>query len=223
MWINGTFGKGEPSLIHIRCFSVGPIGTNCYVVQNDRGDAFVVDVGYECDPILEAVRTLSVSHILLTHGHYDHIGGVAKLKEATKAKVCIHDVEADWLTDPALNLSQYGGDHIPWPVDGPTPDVLLQSDQTLNLLDEEIQVRPTPGHSPGHVSFVMGDVVFGGDALFLGSIGRTDLPYGDHTQLMHSIKSQLLTLPDTTTVLPGHGPQTTIGDERRTNPFLSNL
>lgn len=210
-------------LIHIQSFSIGPIGTNCYVIYNDSGEAFVVDVGYECAPLLDAVRDLSVSHILLTHGHYDHIGGVAQLKDATGAKVCIHHLEKDWLTDPSLNLSQQSAAFLPWTVEGPAPDELLRDGQKLSLLGETIEVRHTPGHSPGHVSFIMGGVVFGGDALFHGSIGRTDLPYGSHDQLMESIRTQLLTLPGSTTVLPGHGPATTVTQEAETNPFLLDL
>lgn len=207
-------------MIHIRSISVGPIATNCYVVHDDDGAAFIVDAGYEYELILQAVQELNVSHILLTHGHFDHIGGVAKLKEATDAEVCIHSLEADWLLEPGLNLSGERSEYTPWPVTGPKADTFLEDGERLSLLGEQIEVRHTPGHSPGHVSFVMGDVLFGGDALFHGSVGRTDLPGGDHDQLITSIRTKLLTLPSSTTVLPGHGPPTTIADEAQSNPFL---
>ena len=208
-------------MVHIRALQVGPIATNCYVVHDENGLAFLVDAGYEYDVILEALRGLELTHILLTHAHFDHIGGAAKLKEATGARLLVHAAEADWLTDPRLNLSYARSEYIPWPVEGPPADELLEDGQRLRLLGEEIEVRHTPGHSPGHVSYVMGDVVFGGDALFHGSIGRTDLPGGDGPTLLRSIRTRLFTLDPAVTVLPGHGPPTTIGRERSENPFLA--
>lgn len=207
-------------MVHIRALEVGPIATNCYLVHNEAGKAFIVDAGYEVDLILAAIRDLELTHILITHAHFDHIGGVARLKAETGASVLIHHIEAEWLTDPQLNMSAIRSEFTPWPVEGPSADELLEDGQILSLLGERIEVRHTPGHSPGHVSYVMGDVVFGGDALFYGSIGRTDLPGGDHRTLVRSIRDKLLTLPASTTVLPGHGPPTTVGAERESNPFL---
>ena len=207
-------------MVRIRSLAVGPVATNCYVVSDDEGNAFVVDPGYEYEPILEAIEGLRVSHILLTHAHFDHIGGVRAVKERTGALVLIHELEADWLVDPRLNLSAYRSEFCPWEVCGPPADRTLRDGDVIRLLSETIEARHTPGHSPGHVSYVMGDVVFGGDALFYGSVGRTDLPGGDGPALIRSIREKLLTLPPATSVLPGHGPPTTIGDEARTNPFL---
>lgn len=218
-----TSRKGEDTIIRIRSLEIGPLATNCYVVHNDDGQAFIVDAGYEYERILDAVQGFNVSHILLTHAHFDHIGGVEEVKKATGATVCVHSNEARWLTDPSLNLSMQSSEYVPWLVEGPEPDTLLHDGDVLELLGEKIEVRHTPGHSPGHVSYVMGDVVFGGDALFYGSIGRTDLPGGDHARLLQSIRTRLLTLSPTTTVLPGHGPATTIGDEARSNPFLTSI
>ncbi len=207
-------------MIRIRTLPVGPIATNCYVVSDDEGNAFVVDPGYEYEPILEAIQDLRVSHILLTHAHFDHIGGVRAVKEATGALVLIHEIEVDWLVDSSLNMSAQRSEFCPWEVTGPPADQTLHDGDVLELLSESIEVRHTPGHSPGHVSFVMGDVVFGGDALFYGSVGRTDLPFGDGPTLFKSIREKLFTLPPHTSVLPGHGPPTTIRDEARMNPFV---
>lgn len=206
-------------MIEIQILSIGPIATNCYVVHNQDGHAFLIDPGCDWRPILDAIRGLRISDILITHAHWDHIGGVGPLKEETGAKVWAPKLEADWLGDPELNLSAGTGF---WhePVTAPPPDELLSGGERIRLLGEEIEVLPTPGHSPGHLSYRMGDVVFGGDALFAGSVGRTDLPGGDPKTLLHSIREQLFTLDPETTVLPGHGPTTTIGLEIETNPFL---
>jgi len=207
-------------VIQIETLSIGPIETNCYIVRDANRRAFVVDPGCEYQPILDAVRGLEVTDILLTHAHWDHIGGVAALKEATGARVWAHEAEAQWLLDPRLNLSSEVP-FLPQPVVAPAADVLLKGGERFELLGQAIEARFTPGHSPGHLSYVMGDVVFGGDALFASSIGRTDLPGGDYPTLIRSIREQLLTLPPETAVLPGHGPSTTVERERRTNPFLA--
>lgn len=207
-------------MVHVRSLSIGPIATNCYIVHNDKHEAFIIDPGYEYEPILAATEDFRVSHILLTHGHFDHIGGVAAVKESTGAQVLIHSNEKEWLTDPDLNLSHQRSEYTPWEVTGPAPDRLISDHDALDLLGERIEVVFTPGHSPGHVSFLMGDLLFGGDALFAGSIGRTDLPGGHFDTLIQSIKDRIFTLAAETTVLPGHGPATTVGREKESNPFL---
>lgn len=206
-------------MLEIHVLSIGPIATNCYIVRDRRDRAFLIDPGCDWQPILDAVRGFDVSDILITHAHWDHIGGVAALKHATGAKLWAPRLESDWLGDPSLNLSATTR-FWPHPVTAPPADELLDGGERIELLGEEIQVLSTPGHSPGHLSFRMGDVVFGGDALFAGSIGRTDLPGGDLEVLLRSIREQLLSLPSETTLLPGHGPSTTIGEEIETNPFL---
>lgn len=207
-------------MIQVDVLSIGPIATNCYIVRDEAKRAFVIDPGCEFEPILEAVRELQVTDILITHAHWDHIGGVAALKEATGARLWAPRAEKDWLGDPRLNLSE-GLPFLPRPVAAPAADELLAGGERLELLGQIVEVRATPGHSPGHLSYVMGDVVFAGDALFAGSVGRTDLPGGDHETLIKSIREQLLTLPPETAVFPGHGPATTIGREQATNPFLA--
>lgn len=205
--------------ISIQALSIGPIATNCYIVYNEDREAFVIDPGCEWEPILKAVEDLSVTHILLTHAHWDHIGGVYELYQRYKPQIFVHRLEASWLTDPNLNLSG-ASMFIPKPISVPVPFTTIDGDEEWTLLGERVTVKHTPGHSPGHVSYQMGDVIFGGDVLFAGSVGRTDLPGGDHETLMASIERHFLSLPDDTVVLPGHGPSTTIGDERLRNPFL---
>lgn len=207
-------------MIHVKAVSVGPIATNCYIVYDDAtNDAFIIDPGCETDFILEQIEHLNVKHILLTHAHWDHIGGVETIREHTDAPVYIHEIERSWLTDPTSNLS--GDSNLaPAPVICRQADIILFGDEQLELLGETIRVVHTPGHSPGHVSYIMGDVIFGGDVLFLGSVGRTDLPGSDFGALVQSINSHFLSLPGETTVLPGHGPPTTIKSEQASNPFL---
>lgn len=206
--------------LHIETFVVGPIATNTYVVVDPKSQsAVVVDPGLECEEVLAAASPYRLQHILLTHAHFDHIGGVAKVHQRTDARVWIHSAERHWLADPTLNLSV--SEFCPEPVIAPGPHHEWEDGQVHEFLSTPVKVLHTPGHSPGHVSLLFGDVLIGGDALFAGSVGRTDLPGGDHAQLMQSIAKKLLTLPDATRVLPGHGPPTTIGEERATNPFLN--
>lgn len=200
-------------------FTLGPLETNCYIISDSNTqEAVVIDPGMEPEPLLEAILDLRVTNILLTHGHFDHIGGVAPLHDQTKAQIWIHELEKEWLTDPMKNGS------AAWledPITSPAADHFFTGGETLTLLGHKVQVLFTPGHSPGHVSFHWGAFVISGDALFAGSIGRTDLEGGDHDTLIESIHRELLSLPDETVLLPGHGPQTTIGDEKRWNPFLA--
>jgi len=197
-----------------------PLGmwqTNFYVLANEETkEAVVIDPGYGEEEIVRLIQPYQVKAILLTHAHLDHIGGVAKTKELTGAPIYIHESVQDWLTNPALNMSLGYGQ----PIDGPAADELLQDGRRLQLAGFDIEVRHTPGHTPGCVSFVLDGVVFAGDTLFQGSIGRTDFPGGDFEQLASSIREKLYTLPDDTIVYPGHGPATTIGVEKRYNPFV---
>lgn len=198
---------------------VGVMGANCYLVYCLKTKkAAVIDPGAEGKKIYRWVleKELKVEYILLTHGHADHIGAVDELKELLGAKVGIHAADADMLTDERQNLSSYFA-----PVIKMQPaDLLLHDGQELKVGDEKITVLTTPGHSRGSVAFFTTDGVISGDTLFAGSIGRTDFPGGSLEQLLQGVEQKLLVLPDDTPVYPGHGEATTIGTEKKNNPFL---
>lgn len=196
-----------------------------YVVhQPEQAECFVVDPGFQPERLIQRIEQeeLEVVAILNTHGHVDHIAGNAALKERyPSAPLIVGANEARLLTDPFLNLSAMGGQAII----SPTADLLVHDGQTLEVIGLSLEVREIPGHSPGHVVYVWkeGDppVVFGGDVLFAGSVGRFDFPGGNGELLIQGIHDKLYTLPDHTVVYPGHGLPTTIGEEKQTNPFTS--
>ena len=197
---------------------------NCYIVARPgRDDCVVFDPGLDPQSILEVLETegLTPAMILNTHGHGDHIAGNAALKNAYKeAPLVIGRNDEPMLSDPALNLSAFSG----YSVTSPPADRLLDEGDILEVAGFQWEVLDIPGHSPGHIVFVQrgpdGQVaVFGGDVLFRGSIGRTDFPGGDHAGLIRGIRRKLFTLPDATVVYPGHGPVTTVGREKSTNPI----
>ncbi len=195
---------------------VGPIGTNCYVVGSESGKkGMVIDPGGDADIIINTVKELglSIDLIILTHTHFDHTGALKAVKDATGARVALHKDEKDSMMNPIFQA--FG-------VSGKTPeaDRLLEDGDTIDIDDLHFTVLYTPGHSPGGISIAGHGIVFSGDTLFNCGIGRTDFPGCSHDGLIDSIKNKLMTLPDETQVLPGHGPQTTIGDEKKMNPFL---
>src|SRR5262245_60100657 len=201
-----------------------PFAENTYVAhRRGRTDAVVIDPGFEPEPIIAYLsrQSLSVAAILNTHGHVDHIAGNAALKRAfPKAPLVIGAGDAPMLTDSWLNLSAQFG----LAITSPPADRTLREGETFEGAGLKLEVLEIPGHSPGHIVFVLRDeppVVFGGDVLFAGGIGRTDFPGGDLQQLLAGIRGKLWPLPDAAIVYPGHGPMTTIGEERRSNPFLT--
>jgi hydroxyacylglutathione hydrolase len=204
--------------VNARGFTVGPLQENCWIV--DGGErAIVVDPGDEGDRLIEAL-SLPVEAILLTHTHFDHVGAVAQLARHTGAPVYCPRIEVPILKDINSYLFPGYGPYEPY-----DPEETLEGGEKLSLAGLDIDVIFTPGHSPGHVSFSIPEhkLLLSGDVLFEGSIGRPDLPGGDYATLMASIANLLDTLPDDTRVLTGHGPDTTLGHERATNPFLLEL
>ena len=204
--------------MEIRTIQVTPFIVNCYVVK-DGGEAIVIDPGDAPASVLRALTGCTVRMIVNTHCHCDHCGGNAELVEQTKAELAIHREDLPLLHAMEMQAQMFGVSVEP----SPEPTRFLQEGDVVQVGTSSLKVLHTPGHSPGHIVLVGDGVVFAGDVLFEGSIGRTDLPGGDYQQLLDSIRTKLLTLPDNTVVYPGHGPSTTIGAERRSNPFLAGL
>ena len=195
---------------------VGPLSTNCYIVESD-GKAMVIDPGGEPERIYSSLNGMEVSRIGLTHGHPDHIGGLGRLKSLTDAPVYIHNQDV-----PEMSLMHVGG-IVDLGVIPPSADEYWDDGDTFEIGDVSFSVLLTPGHTRGGVCLYAEGLLFTGDTLFAGSIGRTDLGGGDYEQLLGAIRDKLLILPDETRVLPGHGPESTIKMERATNPFLNGL
>ena len=205
----------------VKRFTVGPLGTNCYIVIcEDSKEAMVIDPGIhedEYETVLDRViRDVKVRYIVNTHGHFDHIMGNRVLKEKTGASIMIHRADRAMLTDPSLNLSWMLGLRI---VSPPT-DIFLEDGTTFAVGDYRFKVIHTPGHSRGSISILGDGIVFTGDTLFAGSIGRTDLPGSSFNDLIRSLLDRLMRLPDETKVYPGHGPQSLIGVEKQNNPYI---
>ena len=203
----------------IIAMEVGVIGTNCYVVINEeQKKGVVIDPGGDADQILEKIKQkgITIEAIFLTHGHSDHIMAVDEVRGVTGAKVYISEADADMLTKASSNLSVYMGAGREFKA----ADEFLIDGETITAAGLKFQVVATPGHTKGGICLLCGDTVFCGDTIFSESIGRTDLPGGSYSQILHSIKTKIMVLPDEMKLLPGHGPATTIGWERRRNPFL---
>ncbi|ETI67047.1 MBL fold metallo-hydrolase [Neobacillus vireti] len=204
---------------------LGSLQTNCYIVENPDRSCLIFDPGSEGKKLIQLLnqRKLKPSAIFLTHAHFDHIGAVTEVRNAYQIPVYIHKQEEKWLGDPALNGSQLFMYQNSIKVSD--ADHIIKNEGAMEINDFAFSVFHTPGHSPGSISyyFEKEGFVISGDALFQGSIGRTDLPGGNHSQLIKSIHDKLLTLPEDTYVLSGHGPVTTIGDEMDSNPFLNGF
>jgi hydroxyacylglutathione hydrolase len=204
----------------IRALVVSPFATNCYLVSDAATrDALVIDPGADAATIIQAAQEddLIVRGIVNTHGHADHIAANRAVKDEFDCPIMIHELDAPYLTDADLNLSSYIGQSGPL---SPTADRLLEEGDGVMVGELLFRVIHTPGHTPGGICLIVDDVLFSGDTLFAGSIGRTDFPGGSHRALIESIRAKLLVLPENTAVYPGHGPSTTIAIERSSNPWL---
>ncbi len=205
----------------IRAIPVGPLQVNCFIVACSKTrDAMVVDPGDEGQKILDILRKekLQLKIVVNTHGHFDHIGANRLLVEETNAELLIHEKDVPLMGQAAQHAALYGLTTTP----SPEPTRTLAGGDRFKVGELEVTVIHTPGHSAGGICLLVGDHLFSGDSLFAGSVGRTDLPGGDHSALIDGVKKRLMVLPEDTVVHPGHGPDTTIGEEQRSNPFVGN-
>jgi len=207
----------------VKMFTVGMLWTNCYLVGcEEKREAAVIDPGFdgvkEAEKIMKVVdkEKLNVKYIVVTHGHSDHISGIRILKEMTGAPILIHEYDASMLTSSERNYSTLYGEKTT----SPPADRLLHEGDVISVGNIRLKVLHTPGHSKGGISLLCDDAVFTGDTLFAGSIGRYDFPDASYKEIMDSIRCKLAVLPDHFKVYPGHGPTSTIGEEKRSNPFL---
>lgn len=212
-------------MIEIFEFQLGPVETNAYLVaDSENGEAVVIDPAWDGEVFLERAkqRDYRIQQLWLTHAHFDHLGGAGTLAKSLQPPpaVALHPADLP-LYEQSGGAMLFGFQIEP----GPRPEIFLEHGMSLSVGKLEFQVRHAPGHTRGHVVFYseQAGAAFCGDVIFAGAIGRTDLPGGDFRQLLYSIRTQILSLPDETRLYCGHGPQTTVGEERISNPFLTDL
>ncbi len=200
---------------------VGPLQVNCFILADEKTkEAVVIDPGDDAGDILKTVRDkgFTIRYIINTHGHFDHVGANKAIKDSTGAELLIHEGDAALMASAPMQSRAFGINAE----SSPQADRYVKHGDVIHAGEIALKVLHTPGHSSGGISLLEQGMVFTGDSLFAGSIGRTDLPGGDLMTLLRSIKTNLMTLPDDTKVFCGHGPASTIGDERRENPFLNS-
>jgi glyoxylase-like metal-dependent hydrolase (beta-lactamase superfamily II) len=208
----------------VKMLTLGALDTNCYVIWDEKSEeAMVIDPGFSTENEgkrtvlrLIQIRNLSVRFIANTHGHADHTCGNGIVKKATSAPILIHELDAPLLGVSGQEWASLFGIRLT----SPPADRTLHEGDKITLGESTLTVVHTPGHTPGGISLISENLVFVGDTLFKGSIGRTDIPSGSYEQIIESIKEKLATLPDNFVVYPGHGPATTVGEEKETNPYL---
>lgn len=201
------------------CLAVGPLQTDCYILADPKAnEAVIIDPGAEGKRVLDEVkrRGWKVAAVLLTHGHFDHAGATAEVARATGAPLLAPRGDEALLANAPAEGAHFGL-RVPAPA---APARLVADGDTVKVGGQSLRVLAVPGHTPGHVAYLSPAGLFCGDLLFAGSVGRTDLPGGDSAALQRSLRHKVLTLPDDTPVYPGHGPATTVGRERRSNPYL---
>ena len=205
----------------IRALTVGPIMENAYIVYDENTlEGIIIDPGDDAEDIIKIVKDLklNIKYIVNTHGHADHIGANTQLLKQLHAKLAIHEDDKMMLSDPNLNLSITG--YMGREVKSPAPDIILHEGDVITFGNIKLKVIHTPGHTPGGICLLGDGVLFSGDSLFEGSVGRTDFPGGSMSALVDSLKKKILTLDPKIKVFPGHGGPTTIGYEASNNPFL---
>ena len=208
----------------LRELVVGPFASNCFILGSEATKkGMIIDPGADADNIMDTVNDLDLSIVLVvvTHNHIDHIGALRQIKESTGAIFAVHEADARGMDSAGSGgmLGSIMGRSFKAP---PSPDRLLHDGDVLEVGDLKFTVLHTPGHTPGGISILCDSIVFSGDTLFNFGIGRTDMQGGNYKTLINSIVNKLMVLPDATVVYPGHGPRTTIGAERKGNPFLSS-
>ena len=202
-----------------KILTVGPLETNCYILGDEKSkEAVIIDPGGDFEEIDQQLGKLKlkVKYIVLTHGHFDHTGALAQLKKTTSAEILIHSADAFMLSkdNQAQPFLLESGD------EPCSADRTLKEGDKIQFGENVLEVLHTPGHTPGGISLIIDKMIFTGDTLFCGSVGRTDLPGGSYQKLLDSIKTKFLSKGDDYVIYPGHGPESTIGEERRDNPFL---
>jgi glyoxylase-like metal-dependent hydrolase (beta-lactamase superfamily II) len=203
----------------LKTIMAGPLGVNCYLIGCEKTKAgAVIDPGDDAPIILNVIKQnkLDIKYILLTHGHVDHLAHLTRVKDELNAQFLMHQEDVFLLKGLFAQALMFG---LPNP-GTPKPDRFISDGEEIALGELRIKVLHTPGHSPGSITFHVEDKLFVGDLIFAGSIGRTDLPKGDFQTLIRSVETKIFTLPEETIIYPGHGPETTVGQEKATNPFF---